>query len=95
MPRTPPDMQTGGKPSTSSRSDNTVPKQQPQGATAQPQESTVPRQPHERDESSDSQGSAAQDAPSQAAKDVKKGIVDTSKAKETDEAYRKQKSEKG
>ena len=91
MPRTPPDMQTGGKPSTSSRSDNTVPKQQPPGAPAQPQVSAVPRQPHERDETSDSQGSAAQEAPSQAAKDMKKGIVDTSKAKETDEAYRKQK----
>ena len=95
MPRTPPDMQTGGKPSTSSRSDNTVPKQQPQGAPAQPQESAAPRQPHERDESSDSQGSAAQGAPSQAAKDVKNGLVDTSKGKETDETYRKQKSEKG
>ena len=94
MPRTPPDMQTGGKPSTSSRPDNTVPKQQPQGASAQPQESTVPRLPHERDESSDSQGSAAQRAPSQAAKDVNNGLVDTSKGKETNETYRKQKGEK-
>ena len=90
MPRTPPDMQTGGNPSTSQRSDNTVPKQQPQGSPAQPVESAVPRQPHERDESSDSQGSAVQGAPSQAAKDVQRGVVDTSKAKETDEAYAKQ-----
>ena len=91
MPRTPPDMQTGGSPSTSARSDNTVPKQQPQGSPTQPVESAVPRQPHERDESSDSQGSAPQGTPSQAAKDVSKGLVDTSKAKETDETYRKQK----
>ena len=94
MPRTPPDMQTGGKPSTNPSPDNTVPKQQPQGAPAQPQESAVPRQPHERDESSDSQGSAPQAAPSQAAKDVKNGLVDTSKGKETNETYQKQKGEK-
>ena len=89
MPRTPPDMQTGGAPSASSRSDNTIPKHQSSGS-AQPVESAMPRQPHERDESSDSQGSAPQDAPSQAAKDVERGLVDTSKAKETNEAYEKQ-----
>ena len=91
MPRTPPDMQTGGAPSTGPRTDNATPQQQPQGPAAPSQDGATPRLPHERDQSSDSQGAAPQAEASQAKKDVDRGLVDTSKARETDEAYRKQK----
>ena len=89
MPRTPPDMHPGGKPSSSERSENTTPKLQPLASKDEPHEDS-PRLPHERDESSDSHGAAPQPHPSQAAKDVEAGLTDTSKANETDEAYQKQ-----
>ncbi|MDP3619097.1 MAG: hypothetical protein Q8R63_04820 [Ramlibacter sp.] len=57
-----------------------------QGETQDP----VPRMPHERDESSSSQESAEPTAKAvgkAALADVERGVVDTSRATETDRAY--------
>lgn len=56
---------------------------------AQPGES--PKGPHERDETSGSTGGIRSETVEQGARDVERGVQDTSKATETDQAYQKQK----
>jgi hypothetical protein len=66
-----------------------------QGETGTPQK--VPRLPHERDQSADSQerGEASgKKMGEQAHKDIERGLVDTSKGTEMDRAYRQVKSDR-
>jgi hypothetical protein len=66
-----------------------------QGETDTPEK--VPRLPHERDESADSQerGEASgKKVGEQAHKDLERGLVDTSKSTEMDRVYRQVKSGK-
>jgi hypothetical protein len=49
-----------------------------------------PRLPHERDESSDSQQHQVPQVTRQAAKDMARGLRDTSRAEASDEVYREQ-----
>src|SRR4051794_39931485 len=48
---------------------------------------TVRKEPHERDESSSSQASEPRGVMRQAAKDVERGLTDTSRAEATDQTY--------
>lgn len=50
-----------------------------------------PKLPHERDESSSHQGTEPHERIEQGRKDIEAGLVDTSKHKETDETYQRQK----
>ncbi len=49
----------------------------------------TPRLPHEHDESADSQASPPREEIAQASRDVRRGLVDTSRAPEADRTYRK------
>jgi hypothetical protein len=55
------------------------------------QESKSPRMPHERDEKTGMTGGAKSARVEQGARDIKKGMQDTSRAPEADAAYKKQK----
>lgn len=60
--------------------------------TARQAQKRVPRLPHERDQSADSQTQVApeqQEVMRQAQKDVERGLQDTSKAEATDAVYRR------
>ncbi len=50
---------------------------------------TVPRLPHEHDESADSQTSEPRAVIQQAAKDLKRGLVDTDRGQEANRIYAK------
>ena len=52
----------------------------------------VPRLPHERDESSDSQQNGVRSVIEQARRDVERGIVDTDRGAPADMAYQRQKT---
>jgi len=52
------------------------------------EQSTAPRQPNERDESSDSQASAPRDVMRQAASDIERGLEDTDCGNSADEIVR-------
>jgi hypothetical protein len=54
-----------------------------------------PRQPNERDESSDSQQGAPSDLMRKAHDDVERGVADTSRGEATDAAYRRVRAEAG
>ncbi len=74
----------GGKaPGDTSRGDTRVSTEQQDG---------VPRLPHERDESADSQHSPPRADMQQASKDIKRGLVDTDRGPVTDATYRKLKN---
>ena len=51
----------------------------------------VPRLPHERDESSDSQQGGVRPVIEQARRDLERGVVDTDRGGPADAAYQKQK----
>jgi hypothetical protein len=51
------------------------------------------RQPHERDESSDSQSQGVREVMGQAAEDLRRGLKDTSRKDEADRAYEMQKGQ--
>jgi hypothetical protein len=53
---------------------------------------SVPRPPHERDESADSQNSSPRAEIEQASRDLKRGLQDTSRSPEADSTYRKPKN---
>ncbi len=55
-------------------------------------EGAVPRLPHERDESSDSQQGGVRPVIEQARRDLERGVVDTDRGGPADAAYRKQKA---
>ena len=66
-----------------------------QGETDTPRK--VPRLPHERDQSADSQArgeASGKKVGDQAHRDIERGLVDTSKGAEMDRAYRRVKSGK-
>jgi hypothetical protein len=65
----------------------TTPKNQPLGGDANTDGVRVPRMPHERDESSDEQGSAPRDIMKKAHDDAVSNKADTSRAEATDKAY--------
>lgn len=56
------------------------------------QDQSLPRLPHEHDESSDSQASPPRPEMQQAAKDLKRGLVDTGRSPVTDATYDRLKS---
>lgn len=65
----------------------------PQGETrASVDQENLPRLPHERDESADSQGGAPRADMQQASKDLKRGLVDTDRGPVTDSTYKKLKN---
>lgn len=68
----------------------TQPVQQPMGQPATT-EKKVPRLPHERDESSDSQDTAPRGKMKQAHDDVESGKMDTDRGAPANAAYQKQK----
>jgi hypothetical protein len=55
-----------------------------------PGASSAPGMPHERDETVGMTGGVPSDAVQQASVDVKRGLVDTSRAEATDKAYQRQ-----
>ena len=59
-----------------------------QPTLATDEQSTAPRQPNERDESSDSQASAPRDVMRQAASDIERGLEDTDCRNSADEIVR-------
>ncbi len=62
----------------------------PQGETrASVDQQVLPRLPHEHDESADSQGGPPRADMQQAAKDVRRGLVDTDRGPVADSTYRK------
>ncbi len=78
------------------RHDASVPKPAPEsGATSDANvqvsigQDTVPRLPHEHDESADSQTSEPRAVIQQAAKDLKRGLVDTDRGDEANRTYAK------
>jgi len=56
---------------------------------ASPRKSSAPHMPNERDEKVGSTGGIPSERVKQGAKDVKRGVADTSRATEADNAYRK------
>jgi hypothetical protein len=67
----------------------TEPRMQPQGNEDASTDEGVPRMPHERDESSDEQGSEPREIIQQAHDDAVSGKADTSRSEATEETYRK------
>jgi hypothetical protein len=66
----------------------TTPKIQPLGGDANTNGERAPRMPHERDESSDEQGSPPRDIMKKAHDDAVSGKADTSRAEATEKTYR-------
>ena len=87
-------IRSGGKPNARGacglleRGMTTRPKNQPLGGTHDADRRSVPRMPHERDESSDEQGSPPREIIQQAHDDAVSGKSDTSRAEATDQTYR-------
>ena len=86
--------QPGGKPNARGacglleQAMTTRPKNQPLGGTHDADGRSVPRMPHERDESSDQQGSPPREIIQKAHDDAVSGKADTSRAEATDKTYR-------
>ncbi len=66
----------------------TIPKNQPVGDDVNTDGEPVPRMPHERDESSDEQGSPPRDIMKKAHDDAVSDKQDTSRAEATEDTYR-------
>jgi hypothetical protein len=72
------------------RRSNSKPGAKTQGDTrVSDEQSAVPRLPHERDESADSQDSPPRADMQQAARDIKGGLVDTDRGPVADSTYKK------
>jgi hypothetical protein len=76
--------------------DSSVPKLAPESAATTDAnvqvsigQDSVPRLPHEHDESADSQTSEPRAVMQQAAKDLKRGLVDTDRGAEANQTYAK------